>query len=190
MPYEPDFLPLPFVPPGRQGLPYRRCDRCDYNAGYARHPQLHVTYAARSMCLDAGIADLVVECWRAGLTTTDSCQGGGPLPQPNPAEPHLTTDDVLGEHLPEVTFAQPSDVSELYRIVLTEHGSDRDEFARRVLRTGFNAGNQTQPDSWLLHTWFTVPGYTPYFTVFFARCDVNYVTELLARHNNRAATAS
>jgi hypothetical protein len=136
------------------------------------------------MCLDDGIADLVAQLWRAGITTTDSCPGDGPLVQPNPAESRLDGSAVFSALLPHVSFAELVDLRAFYRIVLAEHGSFRDEFAGRIRCADFNTGNPVRIDSWLIHTSLAAPDVEVDFTVYPARRDINYVTELLARHND------
>lgn len=193
MPYDPSFTPLPRTGPGREGLPYRRCGRCDYNGGFAVHTQRHIEVADQSMCVDAGIADLVEQLWRLGVATTTSCQGDAHLPQPNPAEPYVVRPGRAhaAGFLPHVGLDTLGDLETFSRALLTTHGSATDEFAWRV--RGGRPMTPATPGTWIVEARLYGPepdSLSAGVCVFLAPGDVNYATELLARHAAAVPTAA
>lgn len=51
---------------------YRDCEACGGRS--SEHPTRHIEFGVQSACVDDQLADLIVACWRAGITTTESCQ--------------------------------------------------------------------------------------------------------------------
>jgi hypothetical protein len=47
--------------------------------GRATHPQISIRYGELKADVDAGIAQLIIEVWHAGIMTTMSCQDVPPM---------------------------------------------------------------------------------------------------------------
>lgn len=73
---------------GVVGYRFRDCARC--GGCPSLHPVRHIQHGELAACVDVEVADLVLACWQAGITTTESCQSyqeqaSGP-PAPRGAE--------------------------------------------------------------------------------------------------------
>jgi hypothetical protein len=56
---------------------YRYCERCGGSPNL--HPVRHIEHGKLCAWIDVEIADLVLACWQAGITTSESCQSYGDL---------------------------------------------------------------------------------------------------------------
>jgi len=57
---------------GVVGYRFRDCARC--GGCPSLHPVRHIQHGELAACVDVEVADLVLACWQAGITTTESCQ--------------------------------------------------------------------------------------------------------------------
>jgi hypothetical protein len=117
------------------GYRFRDCTQC--GGRLSLHPVRHIQHGQLAACVDVGVGDLVLACWQAGITTTESCQSYRDQPGGPPAPPGT-----------ELVF-------------LSLPMADAERFANALLHSGDQALHQRMfgagaPDGWELPT--LIPG--------------------------------